>query len=148
KTDFVQTQQQQRSSYKRAFLLFISFLLGIRIVAYFSDNFSQNNYYNKGLAFSLVENNVLLYIVTILGIFCLLFLSQRISPRFTGPILLIFAGGISNILDRVLYGAVIDPITIGSWQGNVADIAIFFGIFCIGWGMITQRDTPTHASTH
>ena len=63
--------------------------------------------------------------------------------------MLILAGGVSNILDRILNGFVYDPITIWNWQGNGADIALCVGIIWIGWGIMKKRHViSSHASTH
>ena len=52
--------------------------------------------------------------------------------------LAVLAGAISNIIDRYLYGGVVDFIHahLGGWSWpifNVADMAIVLGIFCIFW---------------
>ena len=50
------------------------------------------------------------------------------------PLVLIVAGGASNILDRVQLGYVRDPLVLGSLYFNVADICIAIGIL---WAIYT-----------
>jgi lipoprotein signal peptidase len=144
----VQIQQQQRSSYKRAFLLFTIFFIVIRVFEYLAEHFVGNTYYNTGIAFALEVHGLFLYIVTIGSFLGLAYVLRHNIDRLIIPILFILAGGTSNVLDRIVRGAVVDPITIGTWQGNCADIAIFCSIFYIGWSMIITRGISTHASTH
>ncbi len=44
------------------------------------------------------------------------------------PLVLIVAGGASNMLDRIQLGYVRDPLVLGSLHFNIADICIAIGI--------------------
>ena len=48
--------------------------------------------------------------------------------NIASPLVLIAAGGASNILDRIQLGYVRDPLVLGSLYFNVADICIAIGI--------------------
>lgn len=95
-------------------------------------------------------HTVVVYAVMFASIIILLIALHRLHDRFfIAPIMLIIAGGVSNLVDRIMYGAVIDPISIGNWQGNSADIALFLGIIWVAWGMMKHRNvTLSHARTH
>ena len=77
-----------------------------------------------------------------LGLAGIAFLILRHS--WDGPVLLglslIWAGGASNLLDRLLRGRVVDFLEVGvtSWRTgifNVADVAITAGALLAGWGL-------------
>ena len=85
---------------------------------------------NSGIAFSLPFPSLLLIIFTpliILGL--LVFLSKQKSPtkHFTLGILLIIAGAISNLTDRILFGATTDYFRIFTSIINLADMMIITG---------------------
>jgi len=69
---------------------------------------------NTGAAFSSFSNNtkILTVVTLIIIVFCLILLmSKKINPLFINIcLLLVTAGGIGNVIDRVMYGFVIDFI--------------------------------------
>ncbi len=60
------------------------------------------------------------------------------------PILLMLAGGLSNYSDRVQLGYVRDPLVLGSFVFNVADIAIAIGMVWAIW-IYTNGDSMQSA---
>ncbi len=54
----------------------------------------------------------------------------RSHSQILFPLVLIMAGGLSNLFDRLMRGYVIDIVTIAGLSLNIADIAI-----CIGGSM-------------
>ncbi len=98
--------------------------------------------YNKGAAFSFLasESGWQRYLFTGLGIVAALvivFLLKRHAGQrlFCWALALILGGAIGNVIDRILYGHVIDFLDfyVGNWHFpafNVADSAI-----CIGAGL-------------
>ncbi len=84
--------------------------------------------YNTGIAFEVLsEYSQAYYSLTIsfLGLFFLYF-AYRIE-RIRAPLMIIVGGGVSNLLDRIFFGAVRDYISLYAWHGNVADICIALG---------------------
>ena len=81
--------------------------------------------YNYGVAFSMFEflAHYLKYIqLLILGAGSIyLYLNQDIIRKYAPAIMLLYAGGLSNILDRFTYGAVVDYVY---WHYKF-DFAIF-----------------------
>jgi signal peptidase II len=100
--------------------------------------------YNTGVAFSLLSDNGdpgrwgLSMVGIIAGILVLFFFwrTPRSDDRMLGSLVLLLAGIIGNVTDRIRLGFVIDFIDVqfGSWHYptfNVADISI-----CVGAGLM------------
>ena len=96
--------------------------------------------YNKGAAFSFLSNESgwQRYCFTAIGVGAALFIVYLLQKHagqrlFCWALALILGGAIGNVIDRVLYGHVIDFLDFhfGSWGHfpafNVADSAIFVG---------------------
>lgn len=97
--------------------------------------------YNYGVAFSmfefLAENLKFLQIAILAGVAIYLYLNKDIFKEYYLPIAFIFAGGISNIFDRFIHGAVVDYVY---WHCgfdfaifNLADVLIDIGVIWILW---------------
>lgn len=93
---------------------------------------------NTGAAFSSFSNNtVLLTVVTLIIIAICLFIlmSRKISSKFAEACLIIIvAGGIGNIIDRIAFGYVVDfiePLFVDFAVFNFADCCITVGAFML-----------------
>ena len=93
---------------------------------------------NTGAAFSSFSDNteILTVVTLIIILFCLaLLLSNKLKPLFIKIcLLLVTAGGIGNVIDRILYGYVIDfiePLFIDFAVFNFADCCITVGAFML-----------------
>lgn len=93
---------------------------------------------NMGAAFSSFSNSTkALSVVTVIILAgCLvLLLSKRLKPMFLNVCLvLIIAGGVGNVIDRILYGYVVDfiePLFIEFAVFNFADCCITVGAFMV-----------------
>jgi len=95
--------------------------------------------YNYGVAFSMFEflAQYLKYIqLVILGAGTLyLYLNQDVLKKYAPAIMLLYIGGLSNILDRFTYGAVVDYVY---WHYkfdfaifNMSDVLIDFAVVII-----------------
>lgn len=89
---------------------------------------------NTGAAFSSFSDKteILTVVTLIIILFCLvLLLSNKLKPLFINIcLLLVTAGGIGNVIDRILYGYVIDfiePLFINFAVFNFADCCITVG---------------------
>lgn len=93
--------------------------------------FSIGVHYNEGIAFSLPFPKGLLVLLTlvILAIFLLYWFRQKpktvIASLGTG---LFVGGALSNLVDRVRLGAVVDYLNVFTATINLADLAILAGI--------------------
>lgn len=93
---------------------------------------------NTGAAFSSFSDNTktLTVVTVIIIVFCLiLLLSKKLKPMFVNVCLLIItAGGIGNVIDRIVYGYVVDfiePLFIDFAVFNFADCCITVGAFML-----------------
>lgn len=85
---------------------------------------------NKGWVWNVLPAPAGFPVLLIINVLILLSLAIFIfKGRYRLGIILVFSGGISNLLDRFLYGGVIDFIKIPLIPAfNFADIAISFGV--------------------
>lgn len=95
---------------------------------------------NPGISFSLSFPNVVYFIVSIILICVFLFLFLQIPHskfrptliKYKLPILLILTGGFSNLIDRVIYGGVVDYINFfGVLYNNLSDFLIIVGLLFV-----------------
>jgi signal peptidase II len=108
--------------------------------------------YNSGTAFGLFSNvpTILLSIVTFAFLVVVLNM-WRTQRAPTIPVVLIVAGGLANIIDRLEAGSVVDILHTGWWPNfNLADTFITIGV---AWWIITTLtstntiDDPTDRAT-
>ena len=98
---------------------------------------------NAGTAFSYIQNNIgiiiTLNIIILIGIIIFIIIKRAKIKNLTFlSLILILSGGISNLIDRIVKGYVVDYINIEFLNFpifNIADISIVTGIilliFCI-----------------
>ena len=93
---------------------------------------------NTGAAFSSFSDNTKLLTVAtvIILVGCLgLLLSKKLKPMFINIcLLLVVAGGIGNVIDRIMYGYVVDfiePLFVDFAVFNFADCCITVGAFML-----------------
>ena len=102
-----------------------------------SDIFHLTYVRNRGAAFSIFENieivTILIPIVIIiLTIAFLIYYKNKISKVMLISISLIISGGLSNLIDRVIFGYVTDMIDFRFFPVfNIADIAVTIGCILI-----------------
>lgn len=87
-------------------------------------------YKNFGLIFSIQAPAWLILAISI--VFITIFIAFFINKQIPGAILIV-AGGLSNLLDRLTYGYVVDYINIHTAYFNLADIFILVGILWIAF---------------
>jgi lipoprotein signal peptidase len=86
-------------------------------------------YLNQGIAFGIPFNNTLLVILIPIILVGLLFFYYKKNPSFCilFGLYLIFAGALSNLIDRSFYAMTIDYIRIFTSIINLSDVAIITG---------------------
>lgn len=101
---------------------------------------------NQGAAFGLPLPNWLIIALTTPIIVLLLFLliKKRNNHVYFLSLMLIFAGAVSNLLDRLYYNQVIDYLMLTTGIVNTADILIVLGllIYCLVNIKIKNNQTP------
>ena len=100
---------------------------------------------NRGVAFSMFSGNQIITIIltSILLIVCLAFiLKENKNKALLVVLTCIFAGGIGNLIDRILRGYVVDMISCGNFAVfNVADIFVTCGcILCAVYLLFFYKD--------
>ncbi len=123
------------------FLISTLFLFVDQALKYFSRSNSDFSYYiwkswlgweyweNAGVAFSIPFPNWLIIILTpiiLLGVLYFITKKKRSSIFYLG-FFLIFAGAISNYIDRILFGVTIDYLRVFTGIINLADVFIVVG---------------------
>ncbi|MCB9757162.1 MAG: signal peptidase II [Candidatus Omnitrophica bacterium] len=98
--------------------------------------------HNTGIAFGLFRNQgIVLIIIPVIMIALLLYNfyhykynNEKLSRLYIVAVSLIIAGAIGNLIDRILYGYVIDFIDLRIWPVfNIADSAITVGAILLLW---------------
>jgi signal peptidase II len=97
---------------------------------------------NRGIAFGLFsDSNVNFLFVSLFSLVLLFLIFHYYMPVFPSyPFVLISSGAIGNILDRILYGYVVDFVKIGSFYVfNVADASITIGSLLLAFMLLTEK---------
>ncbi len=98
--------------------------------------------HNTGIAFGLFKNQGIVFIIIPLIMIALLvynfyhykYNNEKLSRLYVVAVSLIIAGAIGNLIDRILYGYVIDFIDLRIWPVfNIADSAITVGACLLLW---------------
>jgi len=95
--------------------------------------FSISHILNTGTAFGVLKNASWFFVVFAVAVSVFLILKYKTFAKNIQPILgLILGGAVGNLVDRLLYGAVIDFIDFHFWPAfNVADTAISVAVVLI-----------------
>ncbi|HLC49022.1 MAG TPA: signal peptidase II [Candidatus Andersenbacteria bacterium] len=78
------------------------------------------------------------YILPVIAVLVLIAVIIKKNYTFALPLTLVLAGGVSNYIDVLRFGYVRDPLSIGSFVFNVADICILAGTLWAIW-VYTRR---------
>ncbi|MFA4995535.1 MAG: signal peptidase II [Patescibacteria group bacterium] len=91
---------------------------------------------NSGFIFGLFGNNLLSIFFSVIILFSIIILENK-QIISTNSFILITAGSISNIVDRLIYGGSVDYISILQYPSfNLADILIMTGCLIFARDMI------------
>ena len=107
--------------------------------------------HNFGAAFGVFQHQTWFLIgagLAMLGVFWWMRRDLMATPLSRWGTACLIAGDLGNLLDRLVYGAVIDFIQLPHWPVfNVADICIDFGIILLLWHFLTQTSQHSAPST-
>ena len=108
------------------------------------DIFSLTLIYNRGAAFGLLKNQVPLFILTTFFAVILIVLNFRNAKEdkvYIFSLSLILGGALGNLIDRVLFGHVIDFLDFHIWPVfNIADSAITVGAIILAWSILFRKN--------
>lgn len=107
--------------------------------------------HNRGAAFGILKNQLLLFILSSIFAIILIYLNLKNSKQNNKLSLnnlalgLILSGAIGNLIDRLFLGYVVDFLDFRVWPVfNVADSAITIGAVLLGWSLLKDpgRKSP------
>lgn len=115
---------------RKYFLFFILLLLLDQVIKYFFNKYYPNIIsLNTGIIFGFINQIYGVYLIIIVGFGLLIYLLFFDKKYFNFGLVLILAGAISNILDRLFYGGVVDYISLGNLTNfNFSDLMIIIGV--------------------
>ena len=103
--------------------------------------------HNRGAAFGILKNQLPLFILTSIFAIILIYINLKKSAgnrklSLNGLALgLILAGAIGNLIDRLVFGYVIDFLDFCVWPVfNVADSDITVGAILLGWSLFKEKN--------
>ncbi|WP_206001543.1 signal peptidase II [Paraclostridium dentum] len=119
--------------------LAVKYLVNIGSVPIVKDIFHLTYVENRGAAFGMFQNNQIIFVVVALAacIFGLYYLyKKQLNLLGKSAIILIIAGAIGNLIDRVRLGFVVDYFDfriVWNYVFNVADVFVVIGtiLLCI-----------------
>lgn len=119
--------------------LAVKYLVNIGSIPIIKDIFHLTYVENRGAAFGMFQNNQMVFVVVALAacIFGLYYLyKKQINLLGKSAIILIIAGAIGNLIDRVRLGFVVDYFDfriVWNYVFNVADVFVVIGtiLLCI-----------------
>lgn len=130
----------------------VSYNLKLNQVVYISDFFNITFIKNKGVLFGMTSSFLspfLIIAVNLIAITILVLWSLRPDNNIFLKIGLdlTIAGAVGNLIDRLLYGGVVDFLDfhIGKYHWpafNIADMSITIGTILLGIGLFRKRNAP------
>ena len=112
----------------KTFIIALIILILDRLTKFF---FFENSSLNKGAAFSILQGYIWLFILVAVIVIIFIFLKRNEKPYQLGMGFLL-GGTIGNLIDRIIYGGVIDFITFLSIpQFNISDVSNIIGALLI-----------------
>ncbi|MFA5276125.1 MAG: signal peptidase II [Candidatus Omnitrophota bacterium] len=100
--------------------------------------------HNRGAAFGMLRNQLLLFIaISILAIFFIFFHLKEKKNSFLNKVSLslILSGALGNLIDRLRFGYVIDFLDFRIWPVfNLADSALTIGALLLSWELLFNKN--------
>lgn len=106
---------------------------------------------NRGAAFGIFKNQIPLFILaSLIALFLIALQLKKEKPKpfsvYTISLSLIAAGALGNLVDRLIFGYVIDFIDFRIWPVfNIADSAITIGAVLLGYSILKPEKSKAKA---
>jgi signal peptidase II len=105
--------------------------------------FSLTLVHNRGAAFGILKNQVPFFIFTSLCAVALMYSELKNNKHralYSVSLSLVLAGALGNLIDRVLFGYVVDFLDFHIWPVfNIADSAITVGAVLLGLSLLRNK---------
>lgn len=90
---------------------------------------------NTGAGFGILKGQVFILILFSLIVLGLILYYYKATPTKLIPfVAMIFGGALGNLIDRIMYGYVVDFISFSFWPAfNVADVGVTIGVLGLVW---------------
>ena len=109
----------------------------IQLTRYLNFNYTENT----GAIFGILKNNNIIFIILTIIIIGIIVYTIKKEKKYELELGIILAGAIGNLIDRIIYGHVIDFIHIKYWYVfNLADAYITIGIILIIYKIISKKN--------
>jgi len=130
------------------------------VMSFLNDIFRIEYAENHGAFLSLLANmpdEVRFWILTVIngvvliGLAVYLLAARSVSSASFLPLVLVVAGGVGNLIDRIRFGYVVDFLNLGIGNlrtgiFNIADMFITAGFILMAWWMIFGEEEKTNSS--
>lgn len=119
--------------YSKIVSLFVSLILVDQLSKYLVRHFDGFYICNSGISFGINLPNYIFWIAWIIIIIALVYyLFKNLPSRISTILSIVLAGAISNMIDRIYFGCVLDFIDLKVWPVfNLADTFISLGAIAI-----------------
>ena len=124
-------------------------LFGTDIVKFIPGVISLVNVHNKGAAFSFLSgSDARIYFIIVTGVFVLLVVIALATNFISGrlarwSLVLVAAGGLGNMIDRIIYGYVVDMFKVELFNFAIFNVAdIFITVFAILFALAMIFEKP------
>lgn len=104
---------------------------------------------NTGVAFGLGADQPFAVVAAVTGLVVAVLAVAAWRGHIGGPVTagLVVGGGVANITDRLVGGAVVDLFDVGRWPVfNLADVALTVGVAVLLLASVSEADEPDTAS--
>lgn len=125
------------------FYILNSLILSFILDRYFKDfsNLDKTINYNFSFSLKIFQGTYFIPIFLILLFFIFYIQYSKFFNKHKYPIFIILTGGLSNLIDRIIYGGVVDYLNFfGLLKNNIADYLIIFGLILLSVGLFLKKE--------
>lgn len=126
---------------KRKIIVGILTVAVLQLINYiFLKNYGNKVIINTNASWSLNLPSWLFICLLLISFVFIIYIARLCNPRWPYSLVILLSAAISNLLDRLIYGGVMDYIDTQIWPVfNVADILIVCTAVLFGWQFLTKK---------